>query len=79
MILWTNRLETRSMQILKGLTLHGESFAMDDKRFVDCTFVDCTIEYGGGPVILERTALRGCRYIFSGTAKMTLEFLECMG
>ncbi len=52
---------------------------MDDKRFVDCTFVDCTIEYGGGPVILERTALRVCRYFFSGTAKMTLEFLECVG
>ena len=67
------------MEIVKGVTRHGESFAVDHKKFTDCTFVDCVLEYGGGPVVLERTSLRGCRYLFSGTAKMTLEFLDCVG
>jgi len=67
------------MQIVSGVTLRGESFAMDNKKFVDCTFVDCTIEYAGGPVIMERTSLKGCQYVFSGTAKMAVEFLECVG
>ena len=67
------------MQIVRGLMLFGESVRMDEKRFVDCSFIDCTMEYAGGPVMMENTSLRGCRYVFSGTAKMTLEFLECVG
>ena len=67
------------MEIVRGYVAHGESFVMDDENLIDCTFVDCTIEYSGGPVIMERTAMRGCRYLFSGRAKRTLEFLDCVG
>jgi hypothetical protein len=37
------------METIEGLTLHGESFSMDNKKFIDCTFVGCVIEYGGKP------------------------------
>lgn len=67
------------MKVVTGLTLAGGSLALDDTRFVDCRFTDCELLYSGRPVILERTSLKGCRYIFSGRAKMTLEFLDCVG
>ena len=67
------------MKTIRGLHLEGGSFALDDTRFTDCSFTGCTLSYSGQPVILERTALRGCRYLFSGTAKMTVEFLDCIG
>ena len=67
------------MEIVRGLSLDGGTFSIDGKRLVDCTLTDCTIEYGGGAVILERTMLRNCRYVFTGPAKMTVEFLECLG
>ena len=67
------------MKIVRELNLQGESIALDNTRFVDCSFNGCTLEYSGGPVILERTALKRCNYLFSGAAKMTVELLDCVG
>ncbi len=67
------------MNIVQGLTMQGETISVDGKQFIDCTFIDCVIEYTGEPVILERTAMLSCRYRFSGPARMTLQFLDCVG
>ena len=67
------------MEVIQGKTLHNGSLQIDDCTFVDCTFINCTLEYSGRPVHFERTQLRGCRYIFFGQAKCTVQFLQCTG
>ena len=67
------------METIQGRVLHNDSFQIDDKIFVDCTFVNCILEYSGRPVHFERTRLRGCRYVFFGEAKCTVHFLQCTG
>ena len=67
------------MEMVHGKTLHNGSLLIDDRTFVDCTFVNCVLEYSGRPVHFERTHLRGCRYVFFGEAKCTVQFLQCTG
>jgi hypothetical protein len=67
------------METIEGRTMHDEIIRMDEKCFVGCTLIHCTLEYGGGPVILERTQLTGCRYVFFGKAKASIDFLQCVG
>ncbi len=67
------------METIQGKTLHNGSLQIDEKTFIDCTFINCILEYSGRPVHFERTLLRGCRYIFFGEAKCTVQFLQCTG
>ena len=67
------------METIRDLALHSGSLQIDDKRFIDCSFTNCVLEYSGRPVLFERTHLRGCRYVFFGPAKCTLHFLQCTG
>ena len=67
------------MELIQGQTILGESLDIDNKYFIDCTLEDCTLEYSGRPVTFERTHLRGCRYVFHGLAKTTVQFLQCTG
>jgi hypothetical protein len=64
---------------IEGRLLEGEILDVDDTCFVDCNLQNCTLKYGGGPVIFERTRLSGCRYVFFGYAKASVEFLQAMG
>jgi hypothetical protein len=57
----------------------GQAVDLDDVHFVDCDLQRCTLRYGGGPVIFERTSLIGCRYLFFGSAKASIEFLQSTG
>ncbi len=47
------------MEVLQHMTFRDETVILDDRHFLDCTLQNCTMEYSGGPVILERTHLRG--------------------
>ncbi len=67
------------MKMLVGETLSGESVEIDGKHFVDCTLIDCVLDYSGFPYIMERTSLRGCRYLFYGQARGTVHFLQDVG
>lgn len=67
------------MESIYRLDLEGESLTIDNKRFVDCTFTHCILEYSGSPVSFERTRLHGCRYVFYGKAKRTVVFLQNVG
>ncbi len=57
----------------------GQAVDLDGIHFVDCVLHRCTLHYGGGPVIFERTSLTGCRYMFFGHAKASIEFLQSTG
>ncbi len=67
------------MEVIEGLTITGESLVIDGKRFIDCTLIDCTLEYRGEAVSFERTHMRGCRHVFFGQARRTLHYLQGVG
>lgn len=67
------------MEVVSGKTIEGVSLELDGKHIVDCTLVNCVLEYHGGEVVLERTHLRGCRHVFYGRARMTLHYLQGVG
>ena len=67
------------MELIQNLILEGELVTIDDKHFVDCTFIDCILEYRGQAVSFERTQMSGCRYVFFGHARSTVHFLQGAG
>lgn len=67
------------METIEGRTIQGESLTIDGKHFIDCTIIDCVLEYRGDPVNFERTYMRGCRHVFFGRARRTLQYLQNVG
>ena len=76
----TGRLASSSQEVhmdtLRHAAFQDETVVLDGKHFIDCTLQNCTLEYSGGPVILERTHLRGCQYVFFGQAQSTVRLLQ---
>lgn len=67
------------MKEVHDLTMQDEFVRLDGKHFVDCVFIGCTLEYSGGNVILERTAIHGCKHLLTGYAKQTAEYMRTVG
>lgn len=67
------------MDIVSNLIIQNESVDLDGKHFIDCTLLNCILEYSGGDIIFERTRIRGCRHVFYGRARMTLQYLHSTG
>ncbi len=67
------------MELIQDQTFEGELLSIDEKQFVDCTLINCTLEYRGLPVSFTRTRMRGCRYVFFGSARSTVHFLQGVG
>ncbi len=65
-----------SQETIYNRTFTAEAVQVDCKRFIDCSFHQCTLEYSGLPFTLERTRLAGCRYVFFGAARATIHFLQ---
>ncbi len=66
------------METIRNQYIAAQHVRLDGKHFVDCTLTDCTLEYGGGPVILERTHITGCNHVFCGAAERTLSYVDLM-
>ncbi len=56
-----------------------EAVLLDGKHFIDCSLENCELTYGGGVVILERTWISGCHYVFGGQAGRTVDLLKVLG
>ncbi len=67
------------MEVVSGCTIQDECVVIDGKRFTDCTLINCILEYSGDPVDFVRTRMRGCRYVFYGRARHTVQFLQGTG
>ena len=67
------------MRIISDATLTSECLRIDDTHFINCTLVDCILEYSGGDVIFDRTVMRGCRHVFFGRARRTLHYVQRVG
>ena len=49
---------------------------LDNNEFVECEFIGCTMEYTGlGPVSLSGCTFENVKWVFSGPAQNTLQFL----
>ena len=59
--------------------MRDEAIRLDGKHFVDCFFIDCTLEYSGGDIILERTSIHGCKHVLYGYARQTAAYLRAVG
>jgi hypothetical protein len=48
---------------------------LDGNRFVDCTFLECTLVYRGGELpLMVNCRLDRCQIIFAGAAARAVEF-----
>jgi len=60
-------------------TFKASTILMDDKSFTHCTFTDCKILYGGGPVNIDSNIFSGCAFELVGAAARTATFLQAFG
>ncbi len=70
---------TALLLIVAKRDFEGEMVSTDTKHFRDCGFRNCTLHYGGSPVIFESCRFHDCRFEFSGAAGRTVQFLDCFG
>jgi len=59
------------VELIKDRTFKGDTLQIDNRIFIDCLLINCTLEYEGGAVSFKRTQMRGCQYVFFGRAKRT--------
>jgi hypothetical protein len=67
------------MEIILEEVIENASIKLDGKSFVGCTLQHCVLQYNGGPVSFDRTVFRGCKYVFFGSARSTVHFLQAVG
>ena len=67
------------MELIKDRTFKGDTLQIDNRIFIDCLLINCTLEYEGGAVSFKQTQMRGCQYVFFGRAKRTVHFLQGVG
>jgi len=61
---------------IAGKTFREKHISLDGKRFVDCLFDRCRLDYAGGlPPDLSNCRFESCAFSFSGHAAYTLAFL----
>jgi hypothetical protein len=66
------------MEEIRRQTIKGKYLSIDEKGFIDCTLIDCILEYSGGPVSFHRTRFQRCRYVFVGRAKRTVHSFKAL-
>ena len=67
------------MEIIEDENFIDESVELDDKHFINCSFINCIVEYRGGEFIFESTNMSNCRHVFYGQARRTLHYLQGIG
>ncbi len=68
-----------AVQTIQQRVFEGEVLEMDDKHFIDCRLTNCVLRYSGRALVIEKTRLQGCNYVFFGRARGTIHFLQMMG
>lgn len=67
------------MQIVENEVLSGKTVTIDEKHFVNCTYQNCDVIYGGGDFGWTNTKFENCRFSFSGPAQKTTNLLVMLG
>lgn len=67
------------MELISGQHFDRQHIALDGKHFIDCTLNECSLEYSGQKLTIERTEILGCSLTFRAEASRTLQFLQGLG
>ncbi len=62
--------------VQKNETVEGKLLDLDADQFHDCTIVRCTLQYGGGGVVLNNCKMQGNSWQFVGAALRTIDILH---
>lgn len=54
----------------------GGSVIIDNKHFVDCQYIDCTLYYSGEDFEITNSSFANCKVSLGGPAQRTATFLE---
>jgi hypothetical protein len=68
-----------SVEEIKGKVYRQETVRLDGKLFMDCSFEDCLLCYGGERCEWENTRFSNCRVVLDGLANNTVQVLQGFG
>ncbi|WP_426243815.1 hypothetical protein [Psychrobacter sp. TWP2-1-2] len=57
-------------------TFSSSHLELDNKKFERCSFKQCVLTYGGGPLIFEDNSMKDTEIKFVGAAANTLAFIS---
>jgi hypothetical protein len=67
------------MEEVKGKVYRRETVRLDGKLFLNCSFEDCVLYYGGQPCEWEETRFANCRVVLDEAANNTVQVLQGLG
>lgn len=67
------------MEEVKNKVFRSETVRLDGKLFLDCTFQDCVLTFGGERCEWENTTFSHCRVVLDGHANNTVQVLQGLG
>lgn len=67
------------MEEVEGNEYRQETVRLDGKLFLNCSFEDCLLCYGGERCEWENTRFANCRVILEGSANNTVQVLQGFG
>jgi hypothetical protein len=63
---------------VSGRRFHNKRVVLADRRYENCTFIQCELVFDGRPVHLVDNAFAECSWSFDGAAGVTLGFLAAL-
>ena len=67
------------MDEVRDKVYRRETVRLDGKLFLNCTFEDCLLCYGGERCEWEDTRFENCRVVLDGPADNTMQVLQGLG
>lgn len=67
------------MEEVKNKVFSSETVRLDGKLFLDCSFQDCVLTFGGERCEWENTTFSHCRVVLDGHANNTVQVLQGLG
>lgn len=64
--------EVNAMQVVDHRRYKDELVVLDNTSFSDCFFENCILMYAGGPIGIERSGMKNCRWKIQGPAAAVL-------
>lgn len=66
------------MKTIRGKRFANQFITLDDRHFINCTFVDCRLQFAGGLCSLTDCAFVRPRLEFTGSAANTVALLQAL-
>jgi hypothetical protein len=67
------------MELIENKSDTGAILAIDDKNFINCQFINCTLIYSGGDFAWTNTKFENCRITLAGAAQRTAAVMATFG